>query len=456
MTMGVPLEALGALHDAVHRELPAARRLRQELHARPSLSGQEEPTLGLLLDALPGAAAAEPVAGTGAVLRIGGPGPSVGIRAELDALPIAEATGVPWSADNGAMHACGHDVHMAALVAVARALHRAGPPVPLLAVLQPREEGHPSGAYDIVSSPVLRRHQLAAMAAAHVQPLLPAGDVACAPGVVNASADEFAVTMTGSPGHAAYPHLTRDPVLALAQFVVSVQQLVSRGTDPMEPAVVTVGMLAAGGAANAIPGTATARGTIRAMSEVHQAQLHQRLGEVAQGVALAHGCTADVVIHPGEPVLDNDPALTEATAGLLTRLGSRVTEPLRTCGADDFSFYSRVAPAVMMFVGTGGQPGSGLHSATFLPGEHAVGDVAHALLAAYLAGCATATGLARRARQWRAPAAPREPATVWNRADRGHRCRGHSRPGAVTRARRGTSGAPPRPRRSWSACRCSR
>jgi len=392
MTAVLPLEALGALRDAVRRQLPEAERLRRELHARPSLSGHEQPTLNQLLEALPGQAGAERVAdGTGAVLRIGGPGPAVGIRAELDALPITEATGVRWAAGPGAMHACGHDVHMAALTALARALHEVGPPVPMLAVLQPREEGNPSGALDVIGSGLLQAHHVAAMAAAHVQPVLQAGEVACAPGVVNASADEFSVTMTGSPGHAAYPHLTRDPVLALAQFVVAVQQLVSRNTDPMRPAVVTVGMLAAGEASNAIPGTAAARGTIRSVTTEHRDRLHERLREVASGIALAHGCTADVEIVRGEPVLDNDPGLAAAAAALLTRLGATVTEPLRTCGADDFAFYGGMAPSLMLFVGTGGQPGSGLHTATFLPGDQAVADVADALLAGYLAGCAAIT-----------------------------------------------------------------
>ena len=392
MTVILPLEALGALRDAVHRELPDAERLRRELHAQPSLSGHERPTVNRLLEALPGGGGAERLAGgTGAVLRIGGPGPAVGIRAELDALPITEATGVPWAAGAGAMHACGHDVHMAALTALARALHEVGPPVPMLAVLQPREEGSPSGALDIISSGLLQANQVGAMAAAHVQPLLRAGEVACAPGVVNASADEFFVTMTGRPGHAAYPHLTRDPVLALAQFVVAVQQLVSRNTDPMQPAVVTVGTLAAGEASNAIPDTATARGTMRAVTPAHRDLLDERLREVADGVALAHGCIADLTIVRGEPVLDNDPGLAASTAALLTRLGATVTEPLRTCGADDFAFYGRLAPSLMLFVGTGGQPGSGLHTATFLPADRAVADVADALLAGYLAGCATIT-----------------------------------------------------------------
>jgi metal-dependent amidase/aminoacylase/carboxypeptidase family protein len=127
------------------------------------------------------------------------------------------------------------------------------------------------------------------------------------------------------------------------------------------------------------------------MSETHRDRLHDRLEDVANGIALAHGCTAEVVIDRGEPVLDNDPGLAGLTATLLAQLGAEVTEPLRTCGADDFSFYRRVAPGLMLFVGTGGEPGSGLHTATFLPGDRAVSDVAHALLAGYLAGCAAIT-----------------------------------------------------------------
>ena len=298
--------------------------------------------------------------GTGAVLRIGGPGPAVGVRAELDALPITEATGVPWAAGPGAMHACGHDVHMAALTALARALHQVGPPVPMLAVLQPREEGNPSGALDIISSGLLQAHQVAAMAAAHVQPLLQAGEVACAPGVVNASADEFLVTMTGSPGHAAYPQLTRDPVLALAQFVVAVQQLVSRNTDPMQPAVVTVGTLAAGEASNADPGHGD-RARHHPVGDAGASRpLHERLREVASGVALAHGCTADVVIDRGEPVLDNDPGLAAFDGGA-ARPGSAPRSPSRCglAGRTTSRSTARVAPALMLFVGTGGAAGFG-------------------------------------------------------------------------------------------------
>ena len=380
---------VAAVRAALAEELPGAGELRRWLHSRPCVSGSERPTRDAVLAALPDGAVT-PVADSGALVRIGGDGPAVGLRAELDALPVTERTGVAWAADDGAMHACGHDVHMAALVAVCRALDRLGPPpVPVLAVLQPREETYPSGARDIVASGLL--DGVRAMVGAHVQPVLPAGTVACTPGGVNASADEFAVTMRGPGGHAAYPQRTSDPVLALSQFVVSAQQIVARDADPMVPAVVTVGALTAGEAANAIPDRATARGTLRAMSEDQRGVLWRRVREVADGVAATHGCAADVTLTEGEPLLVNDADLAGRAARVLGAFGHRVSEPLRSCGADDFSYYTAAAPSLMMFAGTDhADPGATLHRPTFLPGDDAIGHVADALLAAYLA----AAGLA--------------------------------------------------------------
>ncbi|MFC7032672.1 M20 metallopeptidase family protein [Nonomuraea rubra] len=405
-----------ALRAALHRELPAAVALRRELHAVPCVSGEEEPTLRRVLAALPGSVV-EYVAGTGAVVRAGGPGPAVGVRGELDALPIAERTGVPWAAVNGAMHACGHDVHLAAVVALARAVADVvsgdvpgtGPGtvagdagedvaepvdaaeaaeagsgvVPLLAVLQPREETFPSGALDVVTSGVLGRHDVRAMIGAHVQPVLPEGTIACTPGPVNAASDEFRVTVKGGEGHAAYPHLTRDPVLAMAQVIVAAQQLVSRVADPMAPTVVTFGTVNAGTAPNAVPGEATARGTLRTMSQEWRRRLHRRFTQVAEDTARAYGCNAVVEIIPGEPVLINDPSLAARTGERLREHGWTVNDELRSCGADDFARYGDVAASLMMFVGVDTE--SGLHSPAFLPGDAAVGAVAEALLAGYLA-----------------------------------------------------------------------
>ncbi|GAA3111456.1 M20 metallopeptidase family protein [Streptosporangium carneum] len=416
------------LRAALATELPGACELRRELHAEPYVSGSEEPTLKRVLDALPGGGAPERVAETGALVRVGGEGLAVGVRGELDALPITEETGVPWAARNGAMHACGHDVHLAALVALARAVdrvnaddtaHRTGAPEgsgvgastwspretergsagdtrretlggglpPLVAVLQPREETYPSGALDIVESGALERHRIGAMVAAHVQPVLAAGETACTPGAVNASADEFTLIVRGQGGHAAYPQLSRDPVLALAQIIVAAQQLVSRDADPMTPTVVTFGTVNAGTAPNATPADAVARGTLRTMSEAWREQLHERFRVIADGVARAHGCEAEVLIVRGEPVLVNDARLAEETARLLALSPDaavrHVPATLRSCGADDFAYFCSAVPSLMLFVGT--DTASGLHTPEFLPGEETVAAVAESLLAAYLA-----------------------------------------------------------------------
>ncbi|MEO3783242.1 M20 family metallopeptidase [Actinocorallia sp. B10E7] len=369
------------LRTAVADEIPAAIELRHRLHAEPRISGQEEDTareVVAALDAGPG----ERVAGTGRLLRIGGEGPAVVLRAELDALPMTERTGAPWSATGAAMHACGHDVHLAALVAVCRAAARIGPDVPILALLQPREETHPSGAEDVVRSGVLEG--AIAVVGAHVQPRLPAGVVGATPGPVNAAADEFEIVVTGAGGHAGYPHLTRDPVLAVCQVVVALQHLASRRFDPVLGASCTVGHITGGSAANVVPDTAAARGTVRVMRDEDRAEAARLITEIAAHTAAAFGCTAETRIHPLEPVLRNDPDLADRATGVLNGFGIPVDRTFRSYGADDFSHYCHGARGLMLFVGT--DPSApGLHHPAFLPGDEVVGRVADALVAGYLA-----------------------------------------------------------------------
>ena len=220
------------LRAALRDELPAAVALRHTLHAAPHLSGAEDPTTAAVVGAL-GLGEGVPVSGTGRLVATA-PG-AVALRAELDALPVVEATGAPWSATGTAMHACGHDVHLAAVVAVTRAVAAADPDRPVAALLQPREEGSPSGAADVVRGGMLDRLDVTAVVAAHVQPQLTPGVVDVTPGLVNASADEFEIVVEGHGGHAGYPHTVRDPVVALSAVV------------PFAPAVVlaqAVGMAA--------------------------------------------------------------------------------------------------------------------------------------------------------------------------------------------------------------------
>ena len=398
-----------ALADALEAELDAAVELRHVLHREPRVSGDEADSRDAVADAI--GSSLEPVAGTGGMLRLGGPGPAVAVRAELDALPVVEATGLPFTsasdAAHPAAHVCGHDVHVAALVALARAVAAAGPellPAPLLAVFQPREEKAPSGAADVVASDAFRAHTPGAVLGVHVQPELLRGVVSARPGPVNASSDEIEITVHGLAGHGGYPHRTRDPVLALAQIVVSIQQVVSRRVNPLEAGVVTIGQLTAGSAPNVVPAEATARGTVRSL-DADRDEMLAAVRDVVEHTAAAHGCTGEMVVVPNEPAVVNDERLAGAIAAALgrRRRGEEASRPtgltldttFRSCGADDFSHYSAgedapPIPSVMLFVGTadpdavlGSAPG--LHHPAFSPDDAMVGEVARALLAAVVA-----------------------------------------------------------------------
>ncbi|MEA5052008.1 MAG: M20/M25/M40 family metallo-hydrolase, partial [Propionicimonas sp.] len=182
---------LAKLTAGIDEVLPQALLLRRALHQHPDLGGAEQPTADRLRRAMPELAPTR-IAGTGFLVRTGPDGgPSVGLRAELDALPVVEQTGVDWAASNGAMHACGHDVHLAAAWALQRAASRLDLPAGLVSIFQPREEIQPSGGEDVVASGVLADHDVRAMIGVHVQPRVPAGVVSTGTGGVNAAADEF-------------------------------------------------------------------------------------------------------------------------------------------------------------------------------------------------------------------------------------------------------------------------
>lgn len=379
---------------------PDASELRRELHANPRVSGDEADTAARMRRWLGDEALTAPaVAQHGFLHRVGPAGPAVGVRAELDALPILEETGVPWASVNGAMHACGHDVHMAATWALLRAASRVNLPAGLVGVFQPREEAQPCGARDVVRSSVLQDEGVVAMIGAHVQPRLVNGLVSTGVGGVNASADEFEVTIHGSGGHGAYPHVTVDPIAILGSVLSGLNQLTSRVIDPTHATVVTVGHVWAGSAANVIPTTAHLRGIVRATTQDDRERLHADIRRLVQHTASARGGDADVHITIGDPVLDNDRDLVRATDPMVDVSGMRLAlEPFRSCGADDFSHYGDILPILMMFVGTGNPTSDdrvdiGLHHSRFLPDEQTIRDVAVALAAAYV-GSLRASGLA--------------------------------------------------------------
>jgi len=226
----------------------------------------------------------EAVAGTGLLARVGGAGAPVGVRAELDGLPLREATGADFSASGETMHACGHDVHMAALVALVRAAATLGEelPAPLLAIFQPSEEAYPSGA-EMIAEQALARLGPRAVVAAHVHPEVAWGSVAIDEGAVNASCDAIEIEIRGEPTHGAYPHRGRDPVLALSEAVLALHAAAGRRIDPLRPATLTIGVLEAGSAENVIPARAIARGALRAHREQERELLRELCHDVVTG-----------------------------------------------------------------------------------------------------------------------------------------------------------------------------
>ncbi len=406
---GEPLRAeaqalLSRLLEGIERELPRAVAVRQRLHAEPELAHGEERTVERLAAELP--VACEPAGGTARLARVEAPGAAdgaaqgalapVAVRAELDGLPIRERTGAPFAASGEAMHACGHDVHMAALVALVRAAYelRGELPAPLLAVFQPSEEAYPSGAQQLAEG-ALAQIAPVAVVGAHVHPDLAWGSVALDPGSVNASCDAVEILVEGEPTHSAYPHRGRDPILALAEIVLSLHAQVGRRIDPLAGASLTVGVLEGGSAENVIPAQARARGALRAHAQHDRLALRALVEEVSGAVASAHGCRARVELTAGEPTLANDPAIIERARELLARAGLTTSPAWRSCGSDDFAFFGALAPLAMAFVGLDGAPGFSsrpLHHPELLVPDDAVGAVARVQAVLYVAAAGVAAG----------------------------------------------------------------
>ena len=334
------------------------------------------------------AVACDAIAGTGRLARVGSPrGPAVGVRAELDGLPISERTDAPFRAPTN-MHACGHDVHMAALVSLVRAAHGLADelPAPLVAIFQPSEEAYPSGAAQIAAE--LEPQALVAGVAAHIHPELPWGAMALDPGAVNAASDAVEITIEGEPSHGAYPHQGRDPVLAIAQVVVALHAQVSRRLDPLHAGLLNVGTLEGGSAENVIPQQARARAALRAQRPQERLALRAMVQEVVEGIAAAHGCKGEVRLTEGEPPLENDPGIVELGHQLMRAAGLGRAREWRSYGSDDFAFLGELAPIAIGFVGLDGAPGfrsRPLHHPELLPPDEAVALVARAQALLYLA-----------------------------------------------------------------------
>ncbi|MHB1501034.1 MAG: amidohydrolase [Candidatus Dormibacteria bacterium] len=333
---------------------------RRHIHAHPELGFQEHETakyVTQVLREIGGLEISHPTkTSVLARLRGGGPGRVIALRADMDALPVAEETGLPFASQvPGVMHACGHDGHTAILLGAARVLssrqHELGGEIRF--IFQHSEELAPGGAQELVAAGVMDGVEM--VAGEHLRSLLEVGQVALSSGPVQASADEFRIGIRGDGGHAAYPHMTVDPIAIGAELVSALQQVVSRNTDPFEALVLSVTMFHAGTAENVIPPTAELVGTVRAFRPELRSETEARMERIIRGVTQAHGADYSFEYQYGYQPVVNDERVTgivwDALGQSLGRDALTVAAP--TMGAEDFSAYQQRAPGVFFYVGAG-------------------------------------------------------------------------------------------------------
>ena len=348
------------LLDAARAIEPMIVEDRRRIHSHPELAYQEEQTSGLVRTRLEelGIPFRSGIAKTGIVATIKGDlgdGPCVLLRADMDALPIDEKSGVTFASHvPGVMHACGHDAHTAMLLGAARLLldRRAGFAGTVKLMFQPAEEGA-GGAPRMIDAGVLTDPPVDAAFALHVRPNLAAGKVACSTGPQLAGADGFTITVEGRGGHAAEPHKAVDPVVVGAQVVVALQTLIAREVDPTASAVLTLGTFNAGERFNVIAGRAVITGTIRTLDDELFLHLEQRMRELATGVASALRATARVDLIGRCPPLVNDAAMAEHLAATARSLvvADSVVAMQPEMWAEDFAFVLEKVPGAILWLG---------------------------------------------------------------------------------------------------------
>ncbi|HEY0838149.1 MAG TPA: M20 aminoacylase family protein [Azospirillum sp.] len=352
-----------------HADMTAWRR---DIHAHPELAYAENRTADIVAAKLAewGVAVHRGLAGTGVVGTITGQGSgtrAIGLRADMDALPMPEANSFGHASKHpGVMHACGHDGHTTMLLGAARYLAETrnfDGTVHL--IFQPAEEGK-GGGRKMVEEGLFTRFPCDRVFGLHNWPDLPAGRIAVHPGPVMAAADQFTITVRGHGAHAAMPHKGIDPVLVAAHIVTAMQSIVSRNTDPFDSAVVSVTWVEAGTTFNVIPDEAKLHGTIRTVRPETRALMPERIGRVAENIAAAFGATAAFEHRPGYPPTINAPAEAELAAQVAATVvgaDSVVWNPDPSMGAEDFGYMLAERPGCYVWLGHGGgAPGCRLHN----------------------------------------------------------------------------------------------
>jgi hippurate hydrolase len=346
---------------------------RRDLHAHPEIMYEVHRTAAFVADKLKAFGCDEVVTGlgrTGVVGVIHGRKASpdaevrtIGLRADMDALPIEEETGASYASTiPGAMHACGHDGHTAMLLGAARYLAEtrnfAGSAV---VIFQPAEEGG-AGAAAMIKDGLMDRFAVDRVYGMHNGPGLPVGTFAMREGPIMAATDHIDFHIEGRGGHAARPHLCVDPVLAGSQLITALQGIVARSVDPLDSAVISVCEFHAGNARNVIPQTAVLRGTVRSLKAEVRDLLEKRIRQVTEGVAAATGTTIDLHYERSYPVVVNHAAETQVAAGVAREIagaGNVTTDMTPIMGAEDFAYMLEARPGAFIFIGNGDS--AGLH-----------------------------------------------------------------------------------------------
>lgn len=333
--------------------------IRREIHMYPELGFEEVRTSRLVSEWLArfGLEVRKGVAGTGVVGLLRGKyqGKTVAIRADMDALPIEELNQVPYASKiKGKMHACGHDAHVTILLGVARILSSLRDQIKgnIKWIFQPAEEGG-GGGKRMVEEGVLEDPQVDAIFGAHVFPQIEIGKVGICEGKALASADRFIIKVIGRSGHAASPHLARDPILATGHLITQIHSIVSREVDPLESAVITIGKVCGGTAFNIIPDEVELLGTVRALSPEIQEKMKKRIEETLQGVTQAFGMNSHFEYEYGYPVLINKPEMIKIVSTACAKgIGEEnVVEVQPSMGAEDFAFYLEKVPGAFFRLG---------------------------------------------------------------------------------------------------------
>jgi len=360
----MPIDA-AALRQAAEAILPDVVEIRRRLHRQPEIGLQLPSTQAVVAEERRRLGLEPRLGGTTtsvtAIIAGARSGPTTLLRADMDALPLQEATGLDFASEiPGAMHACGHDTHVAMLLGAARLLveRRAELRGRVLLMFQPGEEGR-HGARFMLDEGLLDEGphgagDVSRAVALHISTRYGAGVVALRPGPMLASADAIKGTVHGRGGHASTPHLALDPIPVTAEFVLALQSMVTRRVDAFDPAVVTITRLAGGTTNNIIPGSVAFEGTIRTVSEPMRGSVRAWVQQVADGVAATHGATIDLEIVPGYPVTVNDPETTAWFRAIAADVvGAAAVDDLAApiMGAEDFSYVLQRVPGLMAFVG---------------------------------------------------------------------------------------------------------